>query len=98
MYKDLRMDVISSRGEAGGIGKNSVGGRKVPLEQFKVRPIVLGVTNMSIYLTLVGIIILLKTREEGGSIIGTRFLVLKEILVRTVRNIIVEQIGGKGDR
>ena len=46
MYKDLRLDIISSRGEAGGIGKDSVGVRKVPLEQFKVRPIVLGVTNM----------------------------------------------------
>lgn len=70
----------------------------MPLEQFRIRPIVMGLTNISIYLTIVtGVAIMLIMKKEIR-IKGERLIIIKEICINTIKSIIKEQIERGGER
>lgn len=64
----------------------------MPLEQFKIKPILLGITNMTIYLTIVTVIVIMIIRKEERRIGGERLIIIKEVWIRTIKSIIKEQL------
>lgn len=70
----------------------------MPLEQFRIKPIILGVTNMTIYITIVTVIIIMIIVKKERKIKGERLIIMKEVWIRTIKSIIKEQIGGSNGK
>lgn len=67
----------------------------MPLEQFKIKEVLLGMTNMTIYLTIVGLIVIMIIRKKERTIGGSRLTIIKEVWIRTIKSILKEQSVGE---
>lgn len=70
--------------------EDSVG---MPLEQFKIKEVLLGMTNMTIYLTIVGLIVIMIIIKKERRIGGSRLTIIKEVWIRTIKSILKEALG-----
>lgn len=63
----------------------------MPLEQFKIKGIIMGITNMTIYITIVTVIVIMIIIKKDTRIGGSRLTIIKEVWIRTIKSILKEQ-------
>jgi hypothetical protein len=51
----------------------------VPLEQFRIKEVLLGITNMTIYITIVAVIVILIIIKREVALGGCRLTIVKEV-------------------
>ena len=48
------------------------------MEQFEVKPVILGITNMGVYITIVTVIVIMIMTKKERRVKGERLIIMKE--------------------